>query len=88
MTSWPRRGRTWTWTWVTSWPRQRRDVEAVLDRYTSKESSLNYQASATESQGMILDQAVENRRGSSLSVEQILLNLILGDTGGIVDSSG
>ncbi len=64
------------------------DVSAILDRYTTKESSLNYQTSQTESQAIILDQAVENRRGSSLSMEQILLNLILGDSGSIVNTSG
>lgn len=63
------------------------DVEAIVDRYASKESSLNYQASSLESQAVVLDQAVENRRSSELSAEQILLNLILGDTGKIVDES-
>lgn len=64
------------------------DVEAILDRYTTKHASLEYESSQLESQAVILAQAVENRRSSEVSVEQILLNLILGDTGKIVDSSG
>ncbi|MGE4506918.1 MAG: flagellin [Desulfovibrionaceae bacterium] len=62
-------------------------VDAVLDRYTAKESSLSYEASQLESQAVVLDQAVDNRKSSGLSAEDILLNLILSDTGRLVDES-
>ena len=66
------------------------DVDAVESVYSTKLSSLENQRTQLLSQADLLDQAVANRMSSasSLSTEQILLNLILGDSGSIVDESG
>jgi flagellin len=65
------------------------DVNAILDNYASKQSSLEYQQTQLSSQADLLDQAVANRspETSALSTEQLLLNLILSETGRIVDES-
>ncbi|MFO7816909.1 MAG: flagellin [Desulfovibrionales bacterium] len=63
------------------------DVNAIYDMYESKEGSLESHAASLNNQADILDQAVQSRMSSSLSVEQILLNLILSDSGGIIDES-
>lgn len=61
------------------------DVDAIKDRYTTKHASLEYESNQLESQAVILAKAVENRRTSETSVEQVLLDLILKQTGTIVD---
>lgn len=65
------------------------DVNAVLDVYEGKQSSLEYQKVQLESQASLLEQAAAARKpnSSSISVEQLLLNLLLSDTGKIVDES-
>ena len=65
------------------------EIEAVLDRYTAKESSLDYQEARLSSQADILDQAVASRMPSSAGrrLEQLLLDYLLESTGGIVDES-
>lgn len=65
------------------------DIDAVLDQYSSKVSSLDYQQTQLESQATILDQAVEARRQDpTLSAEQALLNLILAGSGSLLNESG
>lgn len=64
------------------------DASAILDRYTTKHASLEYESNQLESQAVILAQAVENRRTTDNSAEQILLDLILRSTGTILDNSG
>jgi len=55
--------------------------------YENKEGTLKAQEASLNNQADILDQAVESRMTTTLSTEQILLDLILGDTGGIIDES-
>ncbi|MGE4299392.1 MAG: flagellin [Desulfovibrionaceae bacterium] len=65
-------------------------VDTILDLYTNKQTALESQAAQLSSQADLLDQAVASRspRTASLTTEQLLLNLLLSDTGTIVDSSG
>ncbi len=66
------------------------DIDAVESVYSTKLSSLQNQQTQLLAQADLLDQAVDNRMSSAsgMTTEQILLNLILGDTGSIVDESG
>lgn len=66
------------------------DIDAVQTTYSSKLASLENQQSQLSSQADLLDQAVANRMSSAsgMSTEQILLNLILGDSGSILDEIG
>ncbi|WP_028575351.1 hypothetical protein [Desulfonatronovibrio hydrogenovorans] len=59
------------------------------DIYTSRKSSLEYQANALESQADIMDQAVEARRQTpTLSLEEILLRILHKMTGNLIDETG
>jgi flagellin len=62
-------------------------VSTIHDMYENKEGTLSAQAASLNNQADILDQAVQSRMTTTLSTEQILLDLILGDTGGIIDES-
>lgn len=62
---------------------------AIDDAYSSRQTSLEFQAASLENQSSILDQAVEARRQTpTISTEDLLLNLVLRDSGNLVDSSG
>lgn len=64
-------------------------MESIDDAYTSRQTSLEFQAASLENQVTVLNQAVEARRQTpSVSTEDILLNLLLQDTGNIVNNSG
>ncbi len=64
-------------------------VTSIGDSYESRKESLEFQAARLESQSGLLDQAVEARRQEpTLSTEDILLNLIMRDTGSLLDESG
>jgi flagellin len=61
-------------------------VDTVEDIYTERANGLEYQATALESQADLLDQAVEARRQTpTLSLEEILIRLLLRDTGTLMD---
>lgn len=63
-------------------------VDAILDVYEKKEDSLNSQVLHLESQAQVIDQAVAARSPETTnSVEQLLLNLLLKETGTVVDES-
>ncbi len=62
-------------------------VSTIYDMYESKEGSLKAQEASLENQADILDQAVQSRMTTSLSVEQILMDLLLGDSGSIVNEN-
>ena len=65
------------------------DVSTIEDIYTERASGLEYQAAALESQADLLDQAVEARRQTpTLSLEEILLRLLMRDTGTLFDGLG
>ena len=66
------------------------DVDAILDLYQNKQSSLEYQQTQLSTQADLLEQAVANRspQSSSLTAEQLLLNLIFADTGSVIDETG
>ncbi len=65
------------------------DVSTIEDIYTERASGLEYQAAALESQANLLDQAVEARRQTpTLSLEEILLRLLMRDTGTLFDANG
>ena len=65
------------------------DVSTIEDIYTERASGLVYQAAALESQANLLDQAVEARRQTpTLSLEEILLRLLMRDTGTLFDANG
>lgn len=68
----------------------RQDIDAVESVYSGKLSSLENQQDQLLAQADLLDQAVANRRSSAsgMTTEQILLNLILGDSGSILDELG
>lgn len=62
------------------------DMTTQESLYAERESGLAYQATALESQADLLDQAVEARRQSpTLSLEEILVRLLLRDTGTLMD---
>ena len=65
------------------------DIDAVLGTYESREASLEFQQQSLESQAGLLDQAVTARRQSTTTtdLEQLLVNLLLKETGSLVDSS-
>ncbi|MFP4167670.1 MAG: flagellin [Desulfonatronovibrionaceae bacterium] len=62
-------------------------VNTIYDMYENKEGTLKSQEASLNNQADILDQAVRSRMTTSLSVEQILLDLILGDSGSIINES-
>ena len=65
------------------------DVSTVEDIYTERASSLEYQAAALEAQADLLNQAAEARRQTpTLSLEEILLRLLMRDTGTLFDGLG
>jgi flagellin len=65
------------------------DVSTIEDIYAKRASGLEYQAAALESQADLLDQAVEARRQTpTLSLEEILLRLLMRDTGTLFDANG
>lgn len=68
----------------------RQDIDAVESVYSTKLSSLENQQTQLLAQADLLDQAVDNRMSSAsgMSTEQILLNLILSDSGSILDELG
>lgn len=64
------------------------DVTLMEDIYTRRESGLEYQANSLDSQALILDQAVEARRQTpTLSLEEILLNLLHRYSGTLIDET-
>lgn len=65
------------------------DMTTLEDTYTKRAAGLDYQATALESQADLLDQAVAARRQTpKTSLEEILLDLLLRDSGTIVDETG
>lgn len=64
------------------------DVKTMEDIYRQRRDGLHYQSSAMESQADLLDQAVEARQQSPRqSLEEILLNLLMRNTGTLFDQS-
>ena len=62
------------------------DMTTTEDLYSERQEGLTYQATALESQADLLDQAVEARRQTpTLSLEEILVRLLLRDTGTLLD---
>ena len=62
------------------------DMENLEDIYGRREDGLTYQATALGSQSDLRDQAVEARRQTpTLSLEEILIRLLMRDTGTLVD---
>jgi flagellin len=62
------------------------DMTTTEDLYSERQDGLTYQATALESQADLLDQAVEARRQTpTLSLEEILIRLLLRDTGTLLD---
>lgn len=60
----------------------------INDIYTNRQSGLEYQAENLKGQSVMLEQAVEARRQQpTTSTEDILLNLLLRDTGSLLDTS-
>ena len=65
------------------------DVSTIEDIYTERASGLEYQSAALESQADLLDQAVAARRQTpTLSLEEILLRLLMRDTGTLFEANG
>ncbi|GAB6057320.1 flagellin N-terminal helical domain-containing protein [Desulfonatronum parangueonense] len=65
------------------------DMAIVEDIYSRRRDGLEYQGAALESQADLLDQAVEARRQTpTLSLEEILLQLLFRNSGTIVDQMG
>lgn len=65
------------------------DMTTLGDTYAKRASGLDYQATALESQADLLDQAVTARRQTpKTSLEEILLDLLLRDSGTLVDETG
>ncbi len=65
------------------------DTATVEDIYSRRRDGLSYQAAGLESQADLLDQAVEARRQTpTLSLEEILLQLLYRYSGTIVDQTG
>ena len=65
------------------------DMTTQETLYSERESGLEYQATALESQADLLDQAVEARRQTPTpSLEEILLRLLMRDTGTLFDGLG
>jgi flagellin len=62
------------------------DMSTREDLYSQRAEGLSYQATTLESQADLLDQAVEARRQTpTLSLEEILVRLLLRDTGTLLD---
>lgn len=62
------------------------DMTTLEEIYSQREDGLTYQAAALNSQADLLDQAVEARRQTpTLSLEEILIRLLMRDTGTLVD---
>jgi flagellin len=65
------------------------DMATQEELYSQREDGLNYQATALESQADLLDQAVIARRQTpTLSLEEILIRLLMRDTGTLMDANG
>lgn len=65
------------------------DATTIEDIYSRRQDGLDYQAAGLESQADLLDQAVEARRQTpTMSLEEILLNLLFRDSGTVMDSIG
>lgn len=64
------------------------NMENLQEIYSKRSSGLQYQAAALDSQADLLDQAVEARRQApALSLEEILIRLLLRQTGTLVDET-
>lgn len=65
-------------------------ISTIDDLYKNRQTMLESQADSLESQAVLLDQAVEARRQNttSLSVENLLINLILRESGSLLDEEG
>ena len=62
------------------------DMTNLEEIYSQREDGLTYQATALDSQADLLDQAVAARRQTpTLSLEEILIRLLMRDTGTLVD---
>ena len=65
------------------------DMDTLEETYSGRAAGLEYQATALESQADLLDQAVSARRQApTKSLEEILLDLLLRDSGTLVDETG
>jgi flagellin len=65
------------------------NMENLQDIYSKRASGLQYQAAALDSQADLLDRAVDARRQTpALSLEEILIRLLLRQTGTLVDETG
>lgn len=65
------------------------DITLTQDLYSSRKSSLEFQSASLESQADLLDQAVEARRQTpTLSLEEILVDLLLRYSGNIMNQIG
>jgi len=63
-------------------------VTSIHDRYESRQDHLTFQAERLKSQSELLDQAVEARRQTpTSSVQDLLLDLVLRDSGSLLDQS-
>ena len=63
------------------------DIATILDVYTGKQESLEYQATQLEAQSDLLTQAATARRQSSTSAEDALLSLLLSGSGTLLDET-
>jgi flagellin len=64
------------------------DMKTLEDIYRQRRDGLHYQSAALESQADLLDQAVEARKQTpSLSLEEILLRLLMRNTGTLFDQN-
>lgn len=65
-------------------------ISAIDDLYKNRQTMLESQAASLDDQASLLDQAVEARRqnSTSLSVENLLINLILRESGSLLDEEG
>jgi flagellin len=64
------------------------DMTTLEETYSQREDGLNYQATALDSQADLLDQAVQARRQTPvLSLEEILIRLLMRDTGTLLDET-
>ncbi len=62
------------------------DMATLEEIYSQREDGLTYQATALDSQADLLDQAVDARRQTpTLSLEEILIRLLMRDTGTLMD---
>lgn len=65
------------------------EISLINDLYSSRKSGLEFQAASLDSQADILDQAVEARRQTpTLSLEEILVDLLLRYSGNILNQNG